>query len=160
MPTPFDVLRVIRETGANPQEFLEFLGPDEVEDVDDDDPTWLQANGSKYVMALRRDVQGCQFLDKKTRFCSIYESRPMLCRLFPFKLQEDRKGRFKGFTLHQDVGCPRHKDGEVQVKPLHDVYNEDDVHQDAYQDLVTFFNGLDYDDKQPQDFVKLFVQGF
>jgi Fe-S-cluster containining protein len=159
LPTPWDVLRIVRETGADPKEFLTFVTDEDIDDVDDDDATWLEVGKKQYLMALKRDEQGCFFLDKKTRFCSIYESRPMLCRLFPFRLQEDKKGKFKGFTLHKDVGCPRHKDGEVATKPLHELYLADDEHQDEYIDLVTFFNGLYYEDKKPEDFVNLFIQG-
>ncbi len=61
------------------------LTPEEVKDVDEDDPTWLEVDGERYIMALQRDGQtGCTFLDNETRLCSIYEARPNLCRLYPF----------------------------------------------------------------------------
>ena len=140
LPTPWDVIRIVKHTGANPYEFLEFLAPDEISEVAKSDPTWLECEDGRYIMALRRDKKGCHFLDKKTRFCGIYEARPILCRLYPFKLQETRDGQFRGFVLHKDVGCPRHQDGEVPAKPLYDLYLEDSKHQEDYDDLVQVFN--------------------
>lgn len=157
LPTPWDVIRIVRGTGARPLEFLEFVTPDEISGVSPSDPTWLKCNGLRYLMALRRDANGCFFLDNKTRYCSIYEHRPILCRLYPFKLQEDRNGDFRGFTLHSDVGCPRNRDGDVPTRPLYELYLEDSKHQEDYQDLVRVFNARRDKNKQPQDFIKLFI---
>ena len=93
LPTPWDVRRITKMTGKDPFDFIEFLSPSEVEDVDEDDPTWLDVNGKRYIMALQRDEKtGCTFLNNKTRLCSIYEARPMLCRLYPFKVRETKSG--------------------------------------------------------------------
>ncbi len=147
----------MRETGAKPSEFLEFITPDDITGVSPSDPTWLKCNGQRYLMALRRGLDGCHFLDKKTRHCSIYASRPILCRLYPFKLQETRDGAFRGFTLHSDVGCPRFRDGVVDTHALYQLYLEDDKHQQDYQDLVRVFNARRDKDKKPEDFVKMFI---
>jgi len=160
LPTPWDVIRIVRETGARPEDFLEFITPDEIEEVAKNDPTWLRCGGEKYLMALRRyEGSGCHFLDSKTRFCSIYESRPLLCRLYPFKLNESRSGEFKGFTLHKKVGCPKHTDGAYETKPLLAIYREDDAHQNDYQELVKIFNRQRHADKRPEDFIALFIDG-
>jgi len=160
LPTPFDVQRITLHTGRNPLKFLEFLTPDEVEEVDEDDPTWLNVDGQQFIMALYRDEEmGCSFLDKDTRLCGIYEARPILCRLYPFKLEETASGRYNGFSLHTDVECPLHRDGQVAVAPLHDLYLEDCTHQEAYEALVKDFNGREYRGKEPEDFVRLFIDG-
>lgn len=158
LPTPWDVIRIVREEGTNPYDFLEFLSPDEIEGVTKGDPTWLNVDGERYIMALRRGKKGCHFLDKKTRYCSIYEARPILCRLYPFKLDEFRDGTFKGFSLHGNVGCPKHKDGTVDAVPLYELYLEDSTHQQDYNDLVAVFNGRQYPGKAPEDFIAMFVQ--
>lgn len=151
-------MRIIRETGANPIEFLEFITPDDITGVRKNDPTWLDVDDQRYMMALRRDRKGCFFLDRKTRFCQIYESRPLLCRLYPFKLQEDREGNFKGFTLHTDVGCPRHRDGAMETAPLYEIYREDATHQEDYRALVAAFNKRQYTGKKPEDFLDTFLE--
>lgn len=158
LPTPWDVIRIVKHTGANPYEFLEFLSPEEISEVAKSDPTWLECDDGRYIMALRRDESGCHFLDKKTRYCGIYEARPILCRLYPFKLQETRDGKFRGFVLHKDVGCPRHQDGQVATQPLYELYLEDSKHQEDYDDLVRVFNRKKYAGKRPEDFIELFVK--
>ncbi len=156
LPTPFDVVRIVKATGENPHRFLEFVTADEIEEVDKNDPTWLEAGGERYLMALRRGKKGCHFLDKRTKRCTIYEHRPILCRLYPFKLQESRKGKFKGFTLHKDVGCPRFRDGVVDAEPLYALYKEDCIHQENYNDLVAVFNRGKH--KRPEAFIGLFYE--
>jgi Fe-S-cluster containining protein len=161
LPTPFDVTRIVRGTGQEPETFLDFITPDDIDGVDDDDPTWLECGpepgDNRYLMALKRDPKrGCTFLDRRRRKCGIYEHRPVICRLFPFKLQETREGEFRGFTLHQDVGCPRHKDGVVDTAPLYKTYLEDTRHQEDYEDLVKVFNRRRYAGKKPQDFIRMF----
>lgn len=157
LPTPWDVVRIVKNTGKDPLDFLEFLTPEEIEDVDETDPTWLYCGDERFLMALRRDHKGCFFLDKQTRYCTIYESRPILCRLYPFKLEESREGKFKGFSLHTDVGCPRNQDGVYQTKPLYDLYLDDRGHQDDYEDMVRVFNKRKEADKKPEDFIEMFV---
>lgn len=154
-------MRIVRNTGQNPYGFLEFLAPKEISGVEKRDPTWLDCNGDRYIMALRRDAKfGCHFLDRKTRRCTIYDHRPILCRLYPFKLQETREGDFRGFTLHSDVGCPRRQDGTVATEPLYELYLDDSEHQDDYHNLVTAFNRKQYEGKRPEHFVRTFIEGF
>lgn len=161
MPTPWDMRRIAKMTGEDPFDFIEFLEPDELEDMDDDDPTWLKVNGKRYIMALERDEEkGCYFLDQKTKFCKIYDARPILCRLFPFELHETEDGGFKKFTLHKDVDCPKNTDGEYAVGPLWDLAVQDDLNQDDYHELVEFFNKQEYEGKEIEDFVLLFVNGY
>jgi Fe-S-cluster containining protein len=161
LPTPWDVRRIVKWTDADPYEFLEFLTPDEITEVAKNDPTWLECDGERHIMALRREEKkGCFFLDSKTKLCSIYDGRPILCRLYPFKLQETRDGKFRGFGLHSDVGCPRHQDGEVPTKPLYDLYIQDELNQEDYHELVEMFNAEEYENKEPGDFIALFLDGF
>lgn len=161
LPTPWDVRRIAKMIDKDVFEFIEFLGPDEVEDVEADDPTWLDVDGERYIMALIRDeITGCNFLDNKTKLCSIYEARPLLCRLYPFKVTETKSGKFKGFVLQEDVGCPKNQDGKVDVKPLYDLYVQDDLNQEDYVELVEVFNAKQYEGKDALDFVILFTGGF
>lgn len=157
LPTPWDVIRIVRETGSNPSEFVEFITPEDIRGVDKDDPTWLDVNGEKYMMALFRDSKGCYFLEADTHYCSIYESRPLLCRLYPMKVLETKDGEFKGFGLHTDVGCPKNRDGEMDVEKLNAIYQEDRGHHDDYDELVEVFNQRNYPGKKPHDFLAMFM---
>lgn len=155
LPTPWDVVRLARERGADPWRFLEFVTPDEISKVTKSDPTWLRCNGTRYLMALRRTSKGCYFLNKRTLRCQAYESRPLICRLYPFALNETHGGKLKGYSLQRDVECPRRRDGTKEVTEIHEMYLEDKDHQDDYEDLVKFFNSRPR--RQPWDFLKLFI---
>jgi Fe-S-cluster containining protein len=160
LPTPWDVIRIVKHTGLSPHEFLEFLSPEEISEVEDNDPTWLEVDDDQYMMALRREEgTGCFFLNNDTRLCGIYDARPILCRLYPFRVHETREGEFVKFSLHEDVGCPRHRDGIVHTQPLYDLYVVDCAHQQDYEDLVRVFNRKRYEGKRPEDFVQMFVSG-
>ncbi len=157
LPTPWDVVQIVRQTGRHPDEFIEFLTPDEISNVDEDDPTWLICGDERYLMALQRDSKtGCIFLDQYTRACTIYEARPLLCRLFPFRVKETRDGSFRGFALHNDTGCPLHRNGTVAVHDLRALYERDMKHQEDYEDLVKVFNRQTDPDKRPEDFISMF----
>ncbi len=159
LPTPWDVLRIAVNTGADPARFLEFLCPDEITGVTKNDPTWLLVGDERFIMALQRDEQvGCFFLDKQTKFCTIYEHRPLLCRLYPFKLRETRDDEFAGFSLHTDVGCPRHRDGRYDTGPLYDLYLQDKTHQEDYNTLVRAFNKNKKANRTPEAFLDLFLE--
>lgn len=157
LPTPGDVLRIVRATGLDPHAFLVFITGDEVAEVPKNDPTWLKVNGEKYLMALRRGRTGCYFRDARTKNCRIYPVRPLLCRMYPCKLHESRRGEFKQFSLHTDVGCPRHRDGELHSGKLYDLYLEDRTHQEDYHDLVAVFNRREYPKTKPEDFLAMFI---
>lgn len=158
LPTPWDVVRIHRETGADPRDFLIFITPDDISGVDKEDPAWLEVEGKKYMMALYRNSNGCYFLEEGTHRCSIYLSRPILCRLYPMKLLETRGGDFKGFTLHNNVGCPKNRDGVIDAAPLYALYLEDKEHHHDYDELVEVFNQRRYPGKKPQDFISMFMQ--
>lgn len=113
LPTPWDVIRIVKATGKNPRDFLEFITPDDITGVYGTDPAWLVCQKKKYMMALRRDaVRGCYFLDRKKHRCAIYDARPLLCRLYPFQVHETQDGEFSSFTLHKTgIECPRNRDG-------------------------------------------------
>ena len=157
LPTPWDVIRISREIGADPAEFLDFITPDDISGVDKNDPTWLEVDGKKYMMALFRDKKGCHFLEPGTHRCSIYLSRPILCRLYPLRIQETKDGEFKGFTLHTNVGCPKNRDGVVEAAPLLALYRQDRQHHQDYDELVEVFNQRSYPGKKPEDFVAMFM---
>ncbi|HPK24910.1 MAG TPA: YkgJ family cysteine cluster protein [Candidatus Hydrogenedentes bacterium] len=159
LPTPWDVLRIAMNIHRDPHDFIEFLTPDEIEGVSKSDPTWLIIGDNRYIMALQRTPEeGCFFLDRKTYHCTIYEHRPLLCRLYPFKLHETRTGEFSHFSLHQDVGCPRFRDGVVETAPLYDLYLQDKMHQEDYVKIVNRFNALEDDSRSPEHFLDLFVE--
>ena len=154
LPTPADVARISKETGEDPHDFLEFLTTDEVGEVDDSDPTWLECDDERYIMALKRIKKGCYFIDEHEKTCSIYESRPILCCMYPFKLHETRNGDFKAFSLHKDIECPKKRDDVFKTGALYELYQKDRDYQDDYDLLVEVFNNENHSD--PTEFIAMF----
>lgn len=157
-PTPYDIINIVKKTNINPKEFLEFITSDEIEGIKKSDPTWLKINGKKYLMTIKRTKDGCFFRDKQRGICKIYLHRPLLCRLFPFKVRETKSGKIHSFSLHRDIECPEYRDGVVNVKELTEILKEEYQNQEDYQDLVQFFNNQPHNNKKPFDFVDLFVE--
>jgi Fe-S-cluster containining protein len=159
LPTPYDVIQLVKHTRRDPAEFVEFITHDAIDGVAKNDPTWLECGDERYLMALQRDSRrGCVFLDRKARACGVYEARPILCRLYPFKLDETHEGGYKGFSLHRNVECPKHKDAVVETAPLRAMYLEDDRHQQDYRDLVAVFNRNNRPGRRPEAFLNLFIE--
>lgn len=140
----------------HPRKFLAFITEDEITGVYKSDPTWLKIDGKKYMMTLKRGKKGCYFRDPVKSTCKIYDHRPLLCRLFPFKLRQRRDGGVHSFSLHKDVGCPKYRDGMVEVAELAKLWEVERENQEDYKNLVAFFNSKK-GPKKPFDFVELFV---
>jgi Fe-S-cluster containining protein len=99
--TPGDVDRITAHTGRD--DFSEFRVPDDPYYLDqDDDPAWrehvFRPDSSRRV--LKREANGnCTFLGPQG--CTLpYETRPLVCRLYPYDYNED------GIRTELVEGCP------------------------------------------------------
>ena len=54
---------------------------------------------------------------------------------------------------------PAHADGVVSTKPLYDLYVQDSINGEDYNELVDFFNAQKYPGKEFEDFVVMFTGG-
>lgn len=68
-----------------------------------------------YEMKKSKDAK-CIFLDQKT--CTIYASRPLICRYYPFEL---KPGGNKNFEFSPTSECPSIGKGEVLKKSYFDI---------------------------------------
>jgi Fe-S-cluster containining protein len=71
-----------------------------------------------YVYEMRKSTSGkCLFLEKDT--CTIYVSRPLVCRYYPFELRTLRNGRHVFSSTKECPGMERGKLlGKVYFKEL------------------------------------------
>ncbi|MCX8063772.1 MAG: YkgJ family cysteine cluster protein [Candidatus Hydrogenedentes bacterium] len=155
-PTPYDVIQIVKATKLHPKKFITFFKEGEIAGIYKSDPTWLKIGKERYMMALKRTRKGCYFRDPVRKVCRIYEHRPLLCRLFPFKLHQKRSGEVSSFSLHKDVGCPKNRDGVVKVDELTKLWELERENQEDYKNLVAYFNSKK-EERRPFDFVELFV---
>ena len=81
----------------------------------------------KRVMVLRHTHGGCYFLGKDNR-CTIYKSRPLGCRIFPFDGTFSKDGKLRRLKLIQAADCKYELDGKNDVDEL---YKLDTRHEEA-----------------------------
>jgi uncharacterized protein len=102
---PGEIRRLMAATG---REWLDIVEP-ELEEGDADDYGNLHA----FEWALRKKPDGdCMFLEGGR--CTVYESRPCVCRTYPFYLEEGRVG-------HGDcegIGCEKGQDSRATAKEM------------------------------------------
>jgi len=107
--------------------------------MDDEPEAFVRLRQGKRVMILRHSHGGCRYLGKDGR-CTIYTSRPLGCRVYPFDPDFTRKGKLRRLTLVKATPCPYELDGETKIpdlRALHERYS--DAHDD-YNDKVAEWN--------------------
>lgn len=90
--TPADVHRITGLTGMSPEEFLTLIEPDDsVIRTYKDSPKIRFKDRNNFVLVLPERNDGCMFLNNNS--CSIYRSRPSVCRPFPFEYSIEKRGK-------------------------------------------------------------------
>ncbi|MEK6979078.1 MAG: YkgJ family cysteine cluster protein [Candidatus Micrarchaeota archaeon] len=88
--TPFDIERIKKETGLKPEEFLDIV-PD-FPNRERKEPAIL-IDGKPFILVLKRKRKQdeiCNFYSEDGQGCMIYDSRPMLCRTYPFIVRNNK----------------------------------------------------------------------
>jgi Fe-S-cluster containining protein len=80
--TPSDVSRISKETGLQPEEFLDLIP--EPPDRERKESSIL-INGKRCLLVLKREIDNKCFFYSKSG-CTAYINRPMLCRSYPFRV--------------------------------------------------------------------------
>ena len=81
--TVFDIIRIATDTGKKPEEFVALI--DDYSPRERTEPA-VMLEGKKRIIVLKHDKRRvCTFFDGKG--CGIYDSRPYLCRTYPFTLK-------------------------------------------------------------------------
>jgi len=92
-----EISKIMTSTGLSFEEIVEPY-PDRIVEGD---------RTYTFGWVLRRNGDRCQFL--KESGCAIYESRPWICRTYPFMLDE------QGLTIHPCEGTGRNKESADAV---------------------------------------------
>jgi Fe-S-cluster containining protein len=98
-------------------------------------------------MTLKHQRGGCVFLGADQR-CTVYEARPLGCRVFPFDSKFTRKGALRRLELIPATECPYDLEGRNSVKDIREQQQafEDDVK--LYHAKIAAFNGVQKDRKR------------
>lgn len=133
-----DLRRVSRRTGEDPSEFVRWVTKDEIQ-MDDEPEAFVVLRQGKRVMTLAHGRRGCRYLGKDDR-CTIYGSRPLGCRIFPFDPSFDRAGKLRHLKLIDATDCEYELDGRndvAEIRALHEKYEDA---SDAYHQRVAEWN--------------------
>ena len=131
--TDADVRKLMEYTGLSAKRVVKFYTPDEVDDPPRG-PEWIKFGPrlrDRRLMALRDRHGACQFL--KDDRCTVYEARPVTCRVYPFNLSFDETGRrVKAIEINDACECKYELDDKVDLRAVKRVWFQDDRQDDAY----------------------------
>jgi Fe-S-cluster containining protein len=136
--TDADAKRIARRTGDRPSEFIRWVDKDGI-DMDDEPEAFVTLRQGKRVMVLRHENGGCRYLGGDNR-CTIYTSRPLGCRVYPFDPDFTKDGNLKRLKIVKATECPHEMDGENDAETLREL---DGKYQQAhwdYNDKVAEWN--------------------
>jgi Fe-S-cluster containining protein len=136
--TDADVRRISERTGERPEEFVKWVDKNGIE-MDDEPEGFVSLRQGKRVMVLRHGRRGCRFLGEDNR-CTIYTSRPLGCRIFPFDPTFGKDGKLRRLTLIQATDCQYQLDGKNDVKEMKKLHERYEDATEAFQDKIASFN--------------------
>lgn len=136
-----DVQRVMDGTGMPAKEIVRFYGPDEFE-MEKRHPFWIRFSTGRAVMGLKWKASGhCRYLGKDD-LCTIYESRPITCREYPFGVELKANGDVDRVTITHVVDCPNEWDGNNTPSAIRALCGLNERQSDAYVAKVRAWNRL------------------
>jgi Fe-S-cluster containining protein len=128
--TDKDIARIVEHTGDDPADMIRWVTRFEIE-MDDEPEAFVILRQGKRAMVLKHEHGGCRYLGDDNR-CTIYASRPLGCRIFPFDptfyVRGPQQGTIRHLKLIPASECPYELDGDndpVALKSLHQDYERE-----------------------------------
>ena len=132
-----DVVRIAKRTGDKPEEFIRWVDRHGIE-MDDEPEGFVELRQGKRVMVLRHQGGGCYYLGADDR-CTIYTSRPLGCRAFPFDPTFGKDGKLRHLKLIQAADCKYELDGKNSVKEIRELdANVEEANEAWYESIATW----------------------
>jgi Fe-S-cluster containining protein len=136
--TDKDVIRIRQRTGDDPREFVRFIDRNAI-DMDDEPESFMRLRQGKRVMILRHQGGGCRYLGDDDR-CTIYGSRPLGCRVFPFDATFSKEGKLRRLKLIQAADCRYELDGKNDPDGIRELQQRHESATAAYQARIAEWN--------------------
>lgn len=136
--TAADVRRIAKRTGDKPEDFIRWVDRHGI-DMDDEPEGFVELRQGKRVMVLRHYRGACYYLGKDNR-CTIYTSRPLGCRIFPFDPTFGKDGKLKRLKLIQAADCKYELDGKNDIGELRDLNERTDAQHDDWHATIADWN--------------------
>ena len=137
--TDADLKRIVRHTGEASHELVRWVDKNGI-DMDDEPEAFVVLRQGKRVMVLRHEGGGCRYLGTDDR-CTIYNHRPLGCRIFPFDptFAEDT-GKLRRLKLIQATDCLYELDGDNDVDKMRTLHGKHLSATSSYQAKVARWN--------------------
>lgn len=128
--TDLDVRRLMDGTGMKAEDIVTFFAPDDFEDKGEG-LSFANLDGGRFTLGLQKrhdkanGRDACKFF--RDNRCSVYEHRPVTCRVWPFTLSFDATGRrVTRLSINPALPCPYELDGKNSLAQLTSNWNWDD----------------------------------
>jgi Fe-S-cluster containining protein len=136
--TDADITRIIQSTGEDPADLIRWVDRNGI-DMDDEPEAFVMLRHGKRVMTLRHERGGCRYLDRENR-CTVYDIRPLGCRVFPFDPTFTRTGTLRRLKLIQATDCVHELDGSNEISSIRSLQEQHDNATRAYQERIAEWN--------------------
>lgn len=136
--TDGDLSRIAAHTGEHPRDFVRWVTRDEIQ-MDDEPEAFVRLRQGKRVMTLAHGRRGCRYLGSDDR-CTIYDHRPLGCRVFPFDPSFGKDGTLKRLKLIDACACEYELDGKNDPKRLYRLHERYESATDRYHERVAEWN--------------------
>jgi Fe-S-cluster containining protein len=136
--TDQDIVRIQQRTGVEARTFVRWVDRNGI-DMDDEPEAFVKLRPGKRVMVMRQGKGGCHFLGADDR-CTIYASRPLGCRIFPFDPTYSRQGKLRRLKLIQATDCQYELDGSNDPASVQDLHTRHEGATARYQERVAAWN--------------------
>ncbi len=136
--TDRDVARITQRTGAPAESFVRWVDRHGI-DMDEEPEAFVKLRPGKRVMVMRQGRGGCHFLGKDDR-CSIYSSRPLGCRIFPFDPTFSKDGKLRRLKLIQATDCLYELDGGSDPNGIRQLHERHEGATGAYHQRIAEWN--------------------
>lgn len=136
--TDTDLRLISSRTGDHPADFVRWVTRQEIQ-MDDEPESFVLLRQGKRVMTLKHERGSCRYLGEDDR-CTIYERRPLGCRIYPFEPSFDKKGTLKRLRLIGACECPYELDGKNDPDRLYSLHQRYESATERYQERVEEWN--------------------
>jgi Fe-S-cluster containining protein len=142
--THIDLQMIVERTRDYPEDVVRWVDKWGI-DMDDEPEGFVELRQGKRVMVLRHEHGACRYLGDDNR-CTIYKSRPLGCRIYPFDPEYRKRGPEQGqlrrLKLIHACECPHELDGDTDVARLRRLHERYEGTLHAYHDKVEEWNRL------------------
>lgn len=136
--TDTDVQRLVARTGVAAESVVRFFKPDELV-MEKRHPFWVRFATGPAVMGLRWKNGSCSFLGADN-LCTVYDSRPVTCREYPFNVARSASGAVESVRIEHVVDCPGEMDGRNSLREVKSVVAWNETQSAAYVEKVREWN--------------------